>query len=502
MPQHHILGADTRRPLDAVFVNSPLKDYDLEPRHNDFTLPVLGLGYIATSAQAAGFNVGVLDLESLGLGLTSAAALINEMAPRWVGLNLLAPTYRHSVALLTKLAPGIAVMLGGHQAKAMPVEILADKTIPRLDALVLGEGDSRVPALLADAGADLPHVLRRDGHNPALTTARPANGSLLAPDLDQLPFVNRDFFAEDPFRAADGHIEANMVGSRGCPYDCSFCGAAISANRDIRIRTRTPENLLAELDLLHRELGVTAVRFVDDLFLAHPRFMQQCLTAFAHADLASHLVWDATGRINILDRADDNMLDLMVTSGCREVALGIESGAERILERIDKRIDAEMTKRVVRRLTQRGINVKGYFILGLPTETRAEMQATVSLVHELWDIADHALGEFRASVFEFRPYPGTPDWHRLMSSGRYTAEQLLDYEHIDLTQAGNDVAMRERDEFNFSSNVQFGEATISEVRAALIDLTAEQDARRIAARRIQVTRPGAGRAGLKASSAA
>ncbi len=467
------------RQIDAIFVNSPLKDYGAEPRHNDFTLPVLGLGYIATSARTAGFNVGVLDVESLGLSISAAAALINEVHPRWVGLNLLAPTYKLSVGLLALFDEDIAVMLGGHQAKAMPFEILADARINRVDALVLGEGDHRVAALLEDGSADLPNVLRRGSGAGSMAVQRPDNGTLLAPDLDTLPIVDRTFFAADPFLAADGRVEASMVGSRGCPYDCSFCGAAVSANPDIRIRTRSPANLLQELDDLHGRYGVTAVRFVDDLFLAHLRFMGDCLTAFVKEGVGDRFVWDATGRINILDRADDAILDLMVRSGCREVALGIESGSERMLKHIDKRITPQMTQRVVRRLTARGIHVKGYFILGLPTETRDEMRATTSLVRDLWSIGDSSEGNFRASVFEFRPYPGTPDWHRLMATGNYTAEQLLAYEHIDLTQQGADPAMRERDEFNFSSNVQFGEATIREVRAALTEVTAEQDARRM-----------------------
>jgi anaerobic magnesium-protoporphyrin IX monomethyl ester cyclase len=476
--RHNILGADMSRPLDAIFVNSPLKDYDLQPRHNDYTLPVLGLGYIATYAQTEGFNVGVLDIEALGMGLGTAASIINELRPRWVGLNLLAPTYRHSVRFLALLDLDIRVMLGGHQVKAMPYEILRDTAIRRIDAIVLGEGDSRVAALLADddAARSLPGVLqRRESVRKKVPTERPTSGDLLAPDIDTLPFVNRAFFASDPYRANDGHVEANMVGSRGCYYDCSFCGAALSANRDILVRTRSPENILSELyDLLSR-YGVTAIRFVDDLFLAHPRFMSNCLTAFLKNGVGEHFVWDATGRINILNKADTAMLDLMHASGCREIALGIESGSARMLERIDKRITPDMTRRVVQRLTARGIKVKGYFILGFPTETRQEIQATADLVRELWDIGDSNKGDFRASVFEFRPYPGTPEWYRLMASRKYTAEQLLNYEHVDLTAQGNDSAMRERDEFNFSSNIQFGEASVSEVRQTLVELTAEQD---------------------------
>ena len=221
------------------------------------------------------------------------------------------------------------------------------------------------------------------------------------------------------------------------------------------------------------------MRFVDDLFLAHPRFMARCLTAFRDHGVAERLVWDATGRINILDKVDDEMLSLMRESGCREVALGIESGSPRVLAHIDKRIDPEMTRKVTRRLLSHGIKIKGYFILGFPTETRAEMDETATLLGELWDIADAAGGDFRASVFEFRPYPGTPEWARLMADGRYTAEQLLEYEHVDLTAAGTNSSMRERDEFNFSSNVQFGEPSVEQVRDLLRALTARQDARKV-----------------------
>ncbi|MCM3885236.1 radical SAM protein, partial [Frankia sp. R82] len=59
-------GADLTRPLDAVFINAPLRDYSIRPRVNDFTLPVLGMAYIATYASVQGFNVGVLDAETLG----------------------------------------------------------------------------------------------------------------------------------------------------------------------------------------------------------------------------------------------------------------------------------------------------------------------------------------------------------------------------------------------------------------------------------------------------
>jgi radical SAM superfamily enzyme YgiQ (UPF0313 family) len=468
-----VLGANLTRPIDCVFVNAPLRDYIARPRVNDYTLPVLGMAYIATYATQQGFNVGVLDAEAHGTPVADVVSAINDLAPRWAGFNLLAPTYEISANIAGQLDPQIMVMAGGHQAKAMPTPILADPRMRRCEALTLGEAETRVTELLADHRnrADLPSVMWIDPIlSQPVTGGRFGAGHHLAPDVDRLPFVDRAFLAQDPYPAA-GRIEANIVGARGCPYDCSFCGAAVSANPDIVIRTRDPHNILREMDQLRDAQGVTAFRFVDDLFLGARRVIDQMMTAFTGAGVGGWAVWDATGRINVLHRASDPTLDRLVSNGLREVALGIESGSERMLSYIDKRITPDMIRSVVTRLTARGINVKGYFILGFPTETRAELADTVRLVHQLWDLTDAHPGTFRSSVFEFRPYPGTPEWGRLIATGRYTTTQLLNYTAVDLTDQGVDESMRQRDEFNFSVGIQFGESTIEEIRRHLVELS-------------------------------
>lgn len=283
-------GADLSRPLDALFVNAPLRDYSLRPRTNDFTLPVLGMGYIATYAAAQGFNTGVIDAEALGLGIDQTIQLINQASPRWAGFNLLAPTYQISAHIAAGLDGGIQVMAGGHQAKAMPVDVLTDPRFARLDVLVLGEAETRVAELLQDRHnrSRLPGVMWLHPVTKTPQTGTSAAGSHhLAPDIDRLPFVDRRFLADDPYQAPDRQIEANMVGSRGCPYDCSFCGAAVSANPDITVRTRDPVSIIAEVDHLHATYGVTAFRFVDDLFLGYQRFIRTCMAAFTAHHIGS-----------------------------------------------------------------------------------------------------------------------------------------------------------------------------------------------------------------------
>jgi len=478
-----IAGADLRRKIDLLFVNAPLRDYDERPRVNDFTLPVLGMAYIATYAAAKGFNVGVLDAEAHGLGVEQTGRLVNAAAPRWVGFNLLAPTYEISARIAERLDRDIMLMLGGHQAKAMPAEILLDQRMSQCEALVIGEGETRVAVLLDDhrRRTELPGVMWLDPimRTPVTGGMGLKNGHHLAPDINGLPFVDRGYLAQDPHHDV-GRLEANMVGARGCPYDCSFCGAAVSANPDITIRTREPHNILNEMDQL-RGTGVNAFRFVDDLFLGVPRVIKTMMTAFTADHVGDWAQWDATGRINVLHRTSDAMLDTLAANGLREVALGVESGNARMLERIDKRITPDMARTVVRRLVERGINVKGYFILGFPTETCAEIDDTVRLVHDLWDITDKHPGRFRASAFEYRPYPGTPDWAELMKSGDYTAEALLNYSAVDLTAAGVDESMRERDEFNFSVNIQLSEAPIDYIRRNLVTISRAQYDRKAAA---------------------
>ncbi|WTO33866.1 B12-binding domain-containing radical SAM protein [Streptomyces achromogenes] len=497
-----IAGADDRHTLDALFINAPLRDYALRPRTNDYTLPVLGMAYIATYAQQHGYNVGVLDAEALGLGIEATAWIVNEAAPRWAAMNLLAPTYEMSARIADLLDPGIALMAGGHHAKAMPDRVLADPRMRHLRALVLGEGELRVAALLEDEQnrRTLPGVLWRDhllGTRAAGVSDPRTSAALLGPNIDSLPYVNRAFLPQDPHQAeptatdrrlaserpwlggvsSRGHWEANIVGSRGCPYNCTFCGAAVSANPDVTIRVRSPENIIGELDQLHETYGVTAFRFVDDLFLGAGRVIEEQMDAFTRHKIGDRYVWDATGRINVLNRLTDADLDRLVTNGLREVALGIESGSDRILAAMDKRIDAEMTERVARRLVAHGIGVKGYFILGFPGETRADLDATVRHIRNLWAISDQHRGDIRASVFEFRPYPGTPVWKTLTDEAGYAPDDLLGYGDVDLTQDGADESMRQRDEFNFSVGIQFGDVPLSEVRSTLAMLTREQHER-------------------------
>ncbi|SEO55389.1 B12-binding domain-containing radical SAM protein [Actinacidiphila rubida] len=477
-----IAGADPTRALDLLLVNTPLRDYALRPRLTDYTLPVIGMGYIATYAAQAGYNVAVLDAEAHGLGVDTTIQIANAARPRWVGMNLLAPTYDMAARIAAGLDHGIDLMVGGHHAKATPDTVLNDPRMSRLAALVIGEAETRVTALLGGLGrrSQLPGVRWRDrllgttAEGIELDSAR--RREWLSPDINGLPFVDRRYLPQDPYLAGDGRREANMVGARGCPYECTFCGAAASVNPDVTIRTRTADNILTEMHQVAAEHGVTALRFVDDLFLGARRIIHPMMDAFTADRVGERWVWDATGRINVLHREPDSMLDTLVSAGMREVALGIESGSDRVLAAMDKRITADMTLSVAERLMTRGVSVKGYFILGYPGEEPEDLAATLAHVHKLWDLSDRLPGGFRASAFEFRPYPGSPIWNTLVAEG-HEPDAMSRYADVDLTAQGADEAMRQRDEFAFSVGIQFAGTPLPELRTALARIAREQHQR-------------------------
>ena len=195
--------------------------------------------------------------------------------------------------------------------------------------------------------------------------------------------------------------------------------------------------------------------------------MRETLDVFVRERI--DIKWDATGRINVLARADDKILDLMKASGCREVALGIESGSDRLLSYVDKKIDVAQIATAVTRLCAAGIGVKGYFIFGMPTETSEEHGQTVALIRKLWDLTEGLPGRFRCSAFEYRPYPGTPDWQRLLRAG-YSPDAMLSY--LDNVDAA--LWSPVRDEFNFSTGLQFGETSVKKIREDLAMIMREQ----------------------------
>lgn len=407
------LREPTRRP-DLILINSPINDYNRIPKPDTEELPAFGLVYIATECEAAGFNVGILDAENLALSPEHAAKIVNESNPRWVGINILTPTYYLARRILANLHPEIPIIAGAAHAKALPEKVLRDSLVGnRIKLIALEDGEYIVRGVLKNIDPqDMEGIAYLDHTGEFICKPYDHKGKWIPKNLDSLNFANRKFLSGDPFES-QGKVETNIVGSRGCPFNCSFC---TGARRTLLfgIRRRTPENIIKELMML-RNQGINAVRFIDDLFLIDREYIEKFSKMMVESCLNKDFVWDATGRANILTKLENSALELMALSGCREIAMGIESASQRVLDLMKKNITPTMVRQSIAKLARVGILVKGYFILGYPSETKKEMESTVNFMHELRKLArkesggskHNEKGHFRGSMFEFRPYPGT-----------------------------------------------------------------------------------------------
>lgn len=418
MTSEIISGIDPTRSEDLILVNSPMRDYDQRPKDDYEVLPPLGLGYIATKAQIGGHNIGVIDAEYQGMGLKRLIDSINFVKPRFVGLNVLTPTRTIALDVAKGLNQDISLLVGGAQASGMPRETLLEfSAIHPKTLLVSQEGEIPTTALLNGVPKEfVPNLFWIDEHGMVRE-----NRTEVLMDLDSIPILNRSFLANDPSRdKRTGLIESRVITSRGCPFNCSTCAGAREVNiTNASLRNRNPQKIAEEISDLVKNYGCGSIRFVDDIFVASEARSRSVLDAAYNA--GAHFVWDANGRANILARFKPEFLDYLKDHGAHEIAIGIESGSERLRKRINKQVSEAEIRFSIAELTKRGIQVKGYFMIGLPTETENETRSTIALAK---DLTVNNKDFFRASIFVFRPYPGTKEWNYLTGLG-CTVDSLL-----------------------------------------------------------------------------
>jgi radical SAM superfamily enzyme YgiQ (UPF0313 family) len=191
--------------------------------------------------------------------------------------------------------------------------------------------------------------------------------------------------------------------SRGCPRGCRFCAAGFIY---LPYRQRRIEAVKAEVarGLAERgRIGLVGAAVSDYRGIG---------------ELCRHIL-DYGGKVSVsslrIDALDDDMIGVLKESGHKTVALAPEGGAQRLRDLINKGIDEEQILAACDRLIGRGIlNLKLYFIIGLPTETDADLEELIALVQLIRERVigaarkERRLGEVILSVNPFVPKPFTP----------------------------------------------------------------------------------------------
>ena len=197
------------------------------------------------------------------------------------------------------------------------------------------------------------------------------------PDWAHLPSPARDLIDMEPYRKAwtkaHGYFSANLVASRGCPFQCNWCAKPISGDR-FQLRSAA---VVAKEMLQLKQGGATHLWFGDDIFALNHRWVKDLAAEVERCGAA--VPFKVQSRADLMSEETVRNLKL---AGCAEVWMGVESGAQSILDAMDKGIGLETIVNARARLRAAGIHACFFLQFGYPGETWHELQQTIAFVRE------------------------------------------------------------------------------------------------------------------------
>ena len=386
----------------------------------------LGLRSVAAYLIREGIAVEIEPLQ--GVSQERILARIRERDPKIVGLSLIFQRmfddYVDLISYLRKHGVKAHLTIGGHFPTFEFERILS--SVPGLDSVIRHEGEDTLLELFQklDQPESWPEIkglaFRKDGKIHATPPRH------LVPNLDTLPFPLRD-----PCGATHRGIGIRSIaGSRGCYYDCTFCSIHEFYKRSPghRRRTRSPENLVQEMEELFHDYGVRIfILQDDDLFMRgrrHREWLEGLLTELKARKMDDQILWRVSCRV---DDVDAKFLTRMKAAGLAGVYLGIESGSEQGLKTFNKRYRVSDVFRTLEVLRNVALPFEFGFMIFEPYSTMDSVRENIEFLKRIGNYGDSLVHFCKMS-----PYAGTAIARRLEAEGRLEGSvSCPDYRFLD-----------------------------------------------------------------------
>jgi radical SAM superfamily enzyme YgiQ (UPF0313 family) len=387
-----------------LLINSPLFKI-AEENYDEDSLPPIGLGYIATNLQKSDIECELIDCISENISSKEIINIINNKKPKFIGLNIFTTNMELVKEIIESIKFKTNIFIGG-QAVLSLQEYIKNFSTKNQIIMIIGDADFIVSDIVLNKNKEDP--IYCDNNRTIYKVDK--NSYYYPNDISNIP-LTRDFFKNEPiFHKKYNFYEAYLINSRGCIYNCAFCGAAKSLNKHLTIRTKTKNSIIQEIDSLVKKYDkLDSIRILDDLFLKDNKTISEAIEIFNNFNLK----WRSMAHTLSFNKASIDDLKKLKNSGCFELFIGIESGSEKILKSIHKFSNIEIIQKNIKKLFEVGINIKAYFILGFPKETKEDFELTYQLANYLKNESIRCGVSFRISVFQFRPYHGTELYYDL-----------------------------------------------------------------------------------------
>ena len=372
--------------------------------------PDLGIGYLSTAIRKNGHNVSMLLLTNK-MNDNEFVEYLEKCMPDIIGMKVFGSsvTYtKHTIKLIKKYSNKIIIVIGGPQPSGSPESIL--DYIPA-DFAFHGEAEIGFPLLLDNLKENkndfkmIPGLIWKKNNETKI------NPPAMVEDINTIQFpswdlMNPNEYSKLPFGGIyRGFPVAPIIFTRGCPFRCTFCAAGTV--NGYKVRQRTSENIIKEIKLLVENYGVKEITVFDSNCAFDRNLIMDVCKTLIEEKFNIHWTCPNGVRLNSLD---EKLLTMMKRSGCYRINVGIESGSPRILKLIKKNLTVDQIKNKVELIKKSGISAVGFFMIGIPEETRKDIQMSINLAKEL-DL-------FRAHFSIYTPLPGTELFNQLKNDGR------------------------------------------------------------------------------------
>jgi radical SAM superfamily enzyme YgiQ (UPF0313 family) len=401
--------------------------------------PPLGLGYLATALKREGQDVAILDCVNKRCTFEMFENYISRNNFELIGITVYSAALKQvkrSLEIIKKVKPKTITVVGGPHPSAAPEHTLSFLT--EADFAFRGEGEISFPLFIKylkngqkDRFKEVPGLVWREAGKIMF------NEIVIHQNIDDFDFPAWDLIRPKEYGKPGSIVPkgwASIITSRGCPYQCTFCSAHIIAG--CRMRYRSIDRVIQEIKYLYSRYGIRKFSILDENFTLNRLRAKEFCQKILNEDVKFEFMLPNGVR---LDTLTEDLLELMKRVGfSKRMAVGIESGSERILKMIKKNLSKEKIREKIELMDRMGFQPIGYFILGFPTETREEMQETIDFAM--------ALKLYRAAFTPLIPLPGTEIFDTLVKNHELPAD--FDFSRLstdEVNYAPKDISREELD---------------------------------------------------------
>ena len=379
--------------MKVLFVNPP--QTASKYKFMGVIAPPLGIAYMAGVLQENNIDVEILDASAEDMDFKDVEKELLKRKPDLVALTALTPTIGRALEtaqVVKETLPDSIVVMGGYHPTFNFIETLEDENV---DIVIRGEGEyimlNLVQALENQSSLhDVKGIVFKDKNSKEIVVNPEAP---LIQDLDELPFPALNLLPMKKYRLLDMDTHmTTMITTRGCPMQCSFCSSAAMHGK--KIRERSVENIVDEIEYLKTNYDIDTIAFMDDTFTLKKRKVMAICDEILKRNI--EIMWGCTSRVDTLD---EKLLKKMKEAGCITIFIGVESADQQQLDNMCKNTTIAKIENAFKIAHKLKIRTIASVALGMPGDTKEIMNKTVKFVHKLKpNYAIYSLAT---------PYPGT-----------------------------------------------------------------------------------------------